>query len=124
MAALADSGACPSVVDDQVGRLTFAADIARAIGHLVSTGAPYGTYNLSCSGPAASWADVAALVFEERGRSASDVQRVTTSSYTASAAAAVAPRPAYSTLALDKITGAGFAPRDWRDALREHLAGL
>ncbi|HET8560225.1 MAG TPA: bifunctional dTDP-4-dehydrorhamnose 3,5-epimerase family protein/NAD(P)-dependent oxidoreductase [Marmoricola sp.] len=124
MASLADSGASPSVVDDQVGRLTFASDLARAISHLVSTGAPFGTYNISCSGPAASWADVAAAVFESRGRSASDVQRVSTESYYASSAGPVAPRPAYSTLALDKITATGFEPRDWRDALREHLAGL
>jgi dTDP-4-dehydrorhamnose 3,5-epimerase len=122
MARLADSGACPSVVDDQVGRLTFASDIARAVEHLVSSSAPFGTYNVSCSGPPASWADVAAFVFELRGRSGSDVQRVSTQSWSASASGPVAPRPSYSTLSLDKITATGFEPRDWREALEAHLA--
>ena len=40
----------PSVVDDQVGRLTFTADLARAIRHLLDTGAPYGTYNVTGAG--------------------------------------------------------------------------
>jgi dTDP-4-dehydrorhamnose 3,5-epimerase len=127
MASLADSGARPSVVDDQVGRLTFASDIARAVDHLVSSAAPFGTYNVSCSGPPASWADVAALVFELRGRSGSDVQRVSTADYDASAAAPssgpVAPRPSYSTHSLDKITATGFEPRDWREALEGYLTG-
>ena len=122
MARLADSGACPAVVDDQVGRLTFATDIAAAIEHLLVVEAPFGTYNVSCSGPPASWADIAAFVFEARGRAASDVQRVSTSTFYASASGLVAPRPAYSTLSLDKITATGFEPRDWRDALRHHLA--
>ena len=122
MASLADSGACPSVVDDQVGRLTFATDIASAVSHLVSSSAPFGTYNVSCSGPAASWADIAALVFELRGRSGSDVRRVSTSTYYASADGPVAPRPSYSTLSLDKIAATGFSPRDWREALEAYLA--
>ncbi|HET8602402.1 MAG TPA: bifunctional dTDP-4-dehydrorhamnose 3,5-epimerase family protein/NAD(P)-dependent oxidoreductase [Marmoricola sp.] len=123
MASLADSGACPAVVDDQVGRLTFASEIARAIEHLTSSRAPFGTYNLTCSGPAASWADIAAAVFEARGRSASDVRRVSTADWAATATGPVAPRPQHSTLALEKISATGFTPRDWRALLRDHLAG-
>ena len=128
MASLADSGATPAVVDDQLGRLTFASEIARAIDHLVSTGAPFGTYNVTCAGPTASWADVAAAVFEARGRSASDVRRISTASWaessSADASGPVAPRPQHSTLVLDKITATGFEPRDWRELLREYLASL
>jgi len=47
---------------------------------------------------------------------------VSTSTFYSSASGPVAPRPAYSTLSLDKITATGFEPRDWRDALRDHLA--
>src|SRR6187431_3385137 len=52
MASLADRGVSPEVVDDQFGRLTFTTEISRAILHLLDTGAPYGTYNLSNDGDA------------------------------------------------------------------------
>ena len=52
MAALADRGVEPGVVDDQFGRLTFTDEIARAIRHLLDVGAPYGTYNVTSDGPA------------------------------------------------------------------------
>src|SRR5690606_29877638 len=58
MASLADRGVNPSVVADQVGRLTFAADLAAGIVHLLDTRAPYGTYNLTSDGKPQSWADV------------------------------------------------------------------
>ena len=67
MAALSDRVADPgdalgrvTVVDDQIGRLTFTADMARAIFHLLDSSAPYGTYNCTGSGEPASWAEVAA----------------------------------------------------------------
>ena len=122
MADLADRGVSPSVVDDQIGRLTAAADLAAGIRHLVATGAPYGTYNLTGDGEPASWADVAALVFAARGRRSDDVRPVSTAEYYAGMTG-VAPRPLNSVLDLTKIKAAGFQPRDWRVALRAHLAG-
>ena len=62
-------GVSPSVVDDQVGRLTFTSELSRATAHLVSTEAPFGTYNVTNSGPAMSWADLARAVFDRSGRS-------------------------------------------------------
>ena len=121
MASLADRGVQPTVVDDQVGRPTFTADLAAGIGHLVRTRAPYGTYNLTNDGDPASWADVAAAVFEARGRSASDVGQISTEKYFADKPQA-AVRPLNSVLDLAKITGAGFRPRDWRTALDDYLA--
>lgn len=120
MASLADRGVSPTVVDDQIGRPTFASDLAAGIRHLVATAAPFGTYNLTNSGKPASWADVASAVFEERGRSASDVGRVSTAKYFADKPAA-APRPLNSVLDLAKIRATGFAPREWRSALAEYL---
>ncbi|MEZ0342943.1 sugar nucleotide-binding protein [Mycobacterium sp. pV006] len=58
MLSLAHRGVNPSVVDDQYGRLTFASELARAIVHLVDSGAPYGIYNATGGGPVMSWADV------------------------------------------------------------------
>jgi dTDP-4-dehydrorhamnose 3,5-epimerase len=120
MAGLADRGVSPTVVDDQIGRPTFTADLAAGIAHLVRTRAPFGTYNLTNAGDPVSWADVAAAVFAARGRSADDVGRTTTEAYFADKPQAAA-RPLNSVLDLAKITAAGFAPRDWRTALAEYL---
>jgi dTDP-4-dehydrorhamnose 3,5-epimerase len=121
MAGLADRGVSPSVVGDQIGRLTFTDDLAAGIAHLVETRAPFGTYNLTNGGEPASWADVAAAVFAARGRSAADVTRVSTADYFADKPDAAA-RPLNSVLDLSRITGTGFAPRDWRVALETYLA--
>ena len=123
MAGLADRGVSPTVVDDQIGRPTFTADLAAGIAHLLDTRAPYGTYNLTNDGEPASWADVAAEVFEARGRSADEVTRITTEKYFADKPGA-APRPLNSVLDLSRIQAAGFAPREWRDVLPEYLEGL
>ncbi|MGY1915483.1 SDR family oxidoreductase [Blastococcus sp. SYSU DS0973] len=120
MAGLADRGISPTVVDDQVGRLTSARDLAAGIRHLVESGAPFGTYNLTNDGEPASWAEVARLVFTVRGRAASDVTPVSTADYFAGKSG-IAPRPLNSVLDLARIRGTGFHPPDWRDALRTHL---
>jgi dTDP-4-dehydrorhamnose 3,5-epimerase len=108
MRSLADSGATPRVVDDQFGRLTSAAELARGTRHLLEVGAPYGTYNLSCDGPAASWADIAEAIFVARGRTAADVIRVSSADY--AAGRALAPRPRHSVLNLTRIRSTGFVP--------------
>ncbi|TYP87178.1 SDR family oxidoreductase [Blastococcus xanthinilyticus] len=123
MAALADRGVCPAVVDDQIGRLTSTADLAAGIRHLVDSGAPHGTYNLTGSGEPGCWADVAAAVFTARGRSADDVSRVSTAEYFAGRTG-LAPRPLNSVLDLARIEATGYRPRDWREALRRYLTHL
>ena len=120
MAGLADRGVSPTVVDDQIGRLTFTADLAAGIAHLLRTRAPYGTYNLTNEGEPASWADVAAAVFALRGRSADDVGRTSTEAYFADKPQA-AVRPLNSVLDLTKIRATGFVPREWQTALAEYL---
>jgi dTDP-4-dehydrorhamnose reductase len=122
MASLADRGVSPSVVDDQIGRPTFTADLAAGIHHLLEAGEPFGTYNLTNDGDPVSWAGLAAAVFEARGRSANDVHRVSTADYFADKPQA-APRPLNSVLDLSKITDTGFTPRNWRKALQEYLVG-
>ena len=78
MRSLAERGVSPSVVDDQVGRLTFATELARATRHLLDTRAAYGTYNVTNSGPAVSWATLAREIFRHCGRDESDVSPVST----------------------------------------------
>lgn len=121
MKSLAERGIQPSVVDDQIGRLTFTSDLAAGIKHLVDSGASYGTYNLSNEGSSASWAEVAKEVYELSGKSADDVTPVTTEEYYAGKES-ITPRPLQSTLNLDKIKATGFAPREWKQALRDYLA--
>ena len=122
MASLADRGVTPSVVDDQFGRLTFADDLAAAIVHLLTNEAAPGTYNVTNAGPVQSWAQLAARVFELRGRLASDVCPVSTSTY--AQGKQLAARPAHSALSLDRITATGFQPPAADERLAEYLTRL
>lgn len=120
MADLAERGVHPRVVNDQVGRLSFAGEIAAGIRHLLGGRAEYGTYHLSNSGQPASWADVAMAVYASTGYDPADITPVSTAQYYGDNPHA--PRPAHSTLDLSKITATGFTPTDWRVGLALHLA--
>lgn len=120
MQSLAERGITPSVVSDQIGRLTFTDTLAQGIKHLLDTNAPYGTYNITNSGSSVSWADIAKIVYEHSGKPASDITPVTTNEYY-QGKTGIAPRPLQSTLALDKIKAVGFAPPTWREKLNEYL---
>ncbi len=122
-----------TVVDDQLGRLTFARDMAEGIFHLLgyregdaepSEPAPHGTYDLTGSGPVESWAQIAARVFDLANGNGAAVAPVSTAEYYASAGGPVAPRPEHSALDLSKIRAAGYAPRDWTESLSEYLEHL
>ena len=121
MQRLAEQGVSPDVVSDQVGRLTFASELARATTHLVDTRAACGTYHLSNAGGAMSWADVASAVFELCGRSGDDVRPISTEQY--AAGKAMAPRPADSTLSWAKLRATGFEPSDAMQSLRAYVEG-
>jgi len=119
MANLAAKGVNPSVVDDQIGRLTFTEDLAAGIVHLLTVKAAYGTYNLSNTGEPSTWADIARRVFEITGHDPARVSGVSTAEYFKGKAAA--PRPRNSTLDLTKITATGFEPRSGEAALIAYL---
>lgn len=121
MKSLASRNIKPSVVDDQIGRLTFANDLAKGIKHLLNTHAEYGTYNLSNDGTSVSWADIAKQVYMHEGGSAEDITPVSTQAYY-EGKEGVAPRPRQSTLDLTKIKASGFTPRDWQKALNTYLS--
>jgi dTDP-4-dehydrorhamnose 3,5-epimerase len=122
MARLADEDVSPSVVDDQVGRVAFADEIARATRHLLATEAAYGTYHVTNAGPPGSWADLAREVFALRGRDSRDVRPVSTAEY--AAGRPTAPRPASSVLSLRKLEATGFAPAEAAPMLRDYVAAL
>jgi dTDP-4-dehydrorhamnose reductase len=119
MQQLAADGVSPTVVDDQVGRLTFTDELSRATRHLIDVGAAHGTYNVSNAGDPMSFADVAKAVFELSGRSAEDVTATTTEEYFAGKE--LAPRPLRSVMDLSKIAATGFEPEAARAALERYL---
>jgi dTDP-4-dehydrorhamnose 3,5-epimerase len=119
MISLGQKGIAPTVVADQIGRLTFAAELARVIDHLVKKSAPYGTYNATNGGEAVSWANVTRAIFAA-GNFDLTVTDTTTAEYFADKPAA-AKRPLNSTLELRKLEGTGFSAHDWRDDLNQYV---
>lgn len=113
-----------TVVDDQLGRLTFTRDMAEAIFHVLGTHAPYGTYDCTGSGTVKSWADIARAVFEAANGNGDRVVPVSTADYYASAEGPVAPRPVHSALDLSKLEAAGFHMPDWEEELGEYIKTL
>ncbi|WP_255621441.1 dTDP-4-dehydrorhamnose reductase [Pseudonocardia sp. DSM 110487] len=120
MLRLAGKGVEPSVVADQVGRPTFATELACAIVHLVTSGAPYGTYHVTGGGEPASWADVARATFALAGHGDLRVTDTTTAEYFADKPHA-ARRPRNSVLDLSKAAAAGVELTDWRERLAEYV---
>lgn len=119
MLSLGEKGVNPTVVADQIGRLTFTSELVRAIDHLLSTKAPYGTYNVSNSGDSVSWAETTRAIFKEAGYNL-DVTDITTAEYFAGKEG-IAPRPLQSTLDLHKIQSTGFTSTDWRVDLEAYI---
>jgi dTDP-4-dehydrorhamnose 3,5-epimerase len=119
MMGLGAKGVAPTVVHDQVGRLTFTSELVRAIDHLITTEAPFGTYNVSNSGEPASWADVTRQIFKDAGYDL-QVTNTTTEEYY-EGKDGIAPRPLSSTLKLDKIQATGFKSVDWKDDLKKYI---
>lgn len=119
MLGLGQKGIAPTVVADQVGRLTFTTELTRAIDHLLATHAPFGTYNATNVGEPASWADITREIFRLAGYDVA-VTDTTTAEYFAGKPG-IAPRPLRSTLDLGKLTATGYNPPDWRDDLAAYI---
>jgi dTDP-4-dehydrorhamnose reductase len=120
MLGLAERNISPTVVADQIGRLTFTSELVRAIDHLLTTKAPYGTYNVSNDGTPASWADITREIFTCAGRSDLTVTNISTKDYYVDKTD-IAPRPLLSTLDLSKIRNTGFLPKDWKEELKNYI---
>lgn len=120
MKKLALDGISPHVVNDQIGRLSFAEDLARAILHLLDTKAPTGIYNFQNSGPPLSWYDIARRVFELCDEDPKRVNPISTRDY-AKDRETYAPRPRRSVLDTSKLASTGFTPKDQLLLLEEYL---
>jgi dTDP-4-dehydrorhamnose reductase len=119
MLELGKKGIEPTVVADQIGRLTFTSELVKAIDLLIKNTPEYGTYNVSNGGEPASWADITREVFKDAGFNL-QVTDTTTAEYFAGKEN-IAPRPLNSVLDLSKIESLGFIPKDWHEGLAEYI---
>ncbi|MDL2235495.1 bifunctional dTDP-4-dehydrorhamnose 3,5-epimerase family protein/NAD(P)-dependent oxidoreductase [Christensenellaceae bacterium OttesenSCG-928-L17] len=116
---LGRKGISPKVVDDQRGRLTFTSELVSAIDFILSKQPAYGTYNVTNSGPIASWAEITEKIFDNCGYNLK-VERVSTEEYFAGKTG-IAPRPKNSDLNLEKLQKQGFLFSNWEIALKEYI---
>ena len=121
MLRLAETRDALTVVDDQIGGPTPAADIAAALitmAHAMVAGHQGGTYHFSGQ-PAASWADFARAIFQGAGQGVT-VTGIPTTQYPTPAT-----RPLNSRLDCSKITADfGIAAPDWGTGLTAVLKEL
>lgn len=120
MLSLAEKNVSPTVVADQVGRLTFTSELVRAIDHLLTTKSPFGVYNVTNEGESMSWADITREIFATAGYDNLTVTDTTTEDYYAGKPG-IAPRPLQSEMDLTRLHTTGFASRDWKDDLKEYI---
>ncbi|MDQ3123087.1 MAG: NAD(P)-dependent oxidoreductase [bacterium] len=116
---LGQKGMNPTVVADQIGRLTFASELVRAIHHLLITNQQFGTYNVTNSGDPVSWADITRKIFDLAGYNNTVIDTTTAEYYAGKKD--IAPRPLLSTLNLDKIHATGFDSKDWIEDLSRYI---
>lgn len=119
MLELGNKGVEPSVVSDQIGRLTFTSELVKAMHHLLDSKAEFGTYNVSNEGDSVSWADITRAIFSEAGLK-NTVTDVTTAEYY-KGKEGIAARPLQSTLDLSKIKQTGFSTAGWRESLKAYI---
>lgn len=118
MLRLSESNQEVSVVCDQVGNPTSAAELAKLIHYLEPT-ENYGVFHGTCEG-SCSWADFAEEIFRLTGKK-TKVNRISSEEYAAMYPAS-ARRPAYSVLDkyMLRLTG-DFVMADWKTALAEYV---
>lgn len=120
MIGLAQKNVSPTVVADQIGRLTFTHTLVDAIAHLLVNKAPFGIYNTTNDGAPASWAEITRLIFKNLGRDDLTVTNTTTAEYFKTKPN-IAPRPLQSEMDLGKLKSTGFAPKDWQEDLKQYI---
>jgi len=117
MARLEASTPTVTVVDDQRGTPTYAADLAGGLLELATHPGPGGILHLTNSGET-TWFGFARAVFAELGADPDRVQPTTSDKFPRPA-----PRPAYSVLSPAAWVAAGLTPlRPWQDALSAAFA--
>jgi len=117
-----------SVVNDQIGTLTYTYDLARLLVDMIET-ERYGYYHATNEGGYVSWYEIAEEIFRqavELGHTEYSPERVEVRSVTtAQYGASKARRPFNSRLDKSKLKENGFEPLpDWKDALNRYLRAI
>ncbi|MEK7153110.1 MAG: NAD(P)-dependent oxidoreductase [Patescibacteria group bacterium] len=120
MMSLGAKGVSPTVVADQIGRLTFTETLVDAMEYLLKIQAPHGTYNVSNDGESVSWANITRVIFEELGYKDLIVTDTSTEEYFVGKPS-TAPRPLQSAMDLSKIKATGLVLRDWHNDLHTYI---
>jgi len=102
------------VVDDQVGRPTYAVDLAEAVTRLVEQGAR-GLYHVANDG-IATWWDLARFCLDEADYGDLAIERIRTDELDLPAR-----RPSWSVLDCSRARVLGVRMRPWQDAVRAYL---
>ena len=102
------------VVDDQVGRPTYAVDLAGAVTRLVEQGGR-GLYHLA-NGGTATWWDLARFCLDEADYGDLAIERIRTDELDLPA-----QRPSWSVLDCSRAGALGVCMRPWQDAARAYL---
>ena len=106
---------CLQVVNDQIGRPTYAYDLAKLLVDMIKT-EKYGYYNATNEGSYVSWYEFACEIFKQVNYNVS-VKPITSNEYRL-----MASRPHNSKLDTDKLEKAGFKKLPvWKDALKRYL---
>ena len=107
------------VVDDQVGRPTWARDLALGLVELIRLETT-GIVHVAGDGSPCSWADLAVEALDAAEISV-PVERVSTGEYARAARAPLAPRPANSALSIEAARALGVPLRDWKEAVHAYV---
>jgi len=114
MIRLSESGKPVNVVNDQRCTPSFTADVAAAATRLLETEA-FGIHHV-VNGGSCTWYEFACEIFRQIGRTV-ECNPITSTQFNA-----LARRPTYSVLGMDRLAAAGLSPMaDWRDALGRYL---
>lgn len=107
-----------SVVNDQIGMVTYTYDLARLVVDMIQT-KEYGTYHATNSGDFISWYDFAKEIFKQAGMD------VPVTPVDSSAFPAKAKRPKNSRMNQTELDKHGFTRLpEWQDALARYLKEL
>ncbi len=115
MLKLGKNSKCLRIVNDQIGRPTYAYDLAKLLVDMIKT-EKYGYYNATNEGSYVSWYEFACEIFKQANYNVY-VMQVTSEEYRL-----MALRPHNSKLDTSKLEKAGFKKLpDWQDALKRYL---
>lgn len=117
-------GEALSAVADKFSIPAYTPDISAWTEALLAAGLPGGIYHACNGGPVTSWHGIAleitAFLHQRTGLPVAEVKELSLAGMSAFRAV----RPRHTAMATDKLAAVlGKAPRDWREALRQHLEG-